>query len=131
LPGMFVRGRVAQGVAEQAISVPPQAVQRNPDGSAYVYVVDQNNTAQIRPIQAGAMMSDKWVVSSGLQAGDRVILNRFQQLRPGAPVKPVPVEQGAGAMPGNGATPGASAPGASAPGAAPAAGEASAAQQTQ
>lgn len=117
LPGMFVRGRVAQGVADQAISVPPQAVQRNPDGSAYVLIVDQNNTAQIRPVQAGAMMADKWVISSGLQVGDRVILNRFQQVRPGSPVKPVPVDaQAAGAAAASGAAAGT--PGA-APGAAP------------
>jgi membrane fusion protein (multidrug efflux system) len=114
LPGMFVRGRVAQAVAEQAISVPPQAVQRNPDGSAYVLIVDQNNTAQIRPVQTGAMMTDKWVINSGLQEGDRVVLNRFQQVRPGSPVKPVPV--GAQAAAGTAAAGGATAPGAAAPG---------------
>jgi len=91
LPGMFVRGRVEQGVADRAISVPPQAVQRNPDGSAYVLIVDQNNTAQTRTVQTGPLMTDKWVINSGLQEGDRVILNRFQQIRSGSPVKPVPV----------------------------------------
>ncbi len=106
LPGMYVRGQIAQGVVDNVISVPIQAIQRNPDGSAYVYVVDENNTVQPRPIVAGAMMSDRWVVESGLQPGDRVVLNRFQQLRPGAPVQPVP----AGAAP---------APGAPAPSAAP------------
>ncbi len=100
LPGMFVRGRIAQGVAENAISVPPQAVQRSPDGGAYVLVVDDKDHAQTRPIVAGAMMANKWVVNSGLKAGDRVIINRFQQVRPGAPVKPVPVTAAAAAVEG-------------------------------
>lgn len=92
LPGMFVRGRITQGVAEHAMSVPPQAIQRQPDGSAYVYVIDGENQAQIRPVKTGAMMSDKWVVEDGLAPGDRVIINRFQQIRPGGVVKPVPVD---------------------------------------
>lgn len=139
LPGMFVRGRVEQGVAEQAISVPPQAVQRNPDGSAYVLIVDQNNNAQIRPVQAGAMMADKWVIGSGLQPGDRVILNRFQQVRPGSPVKPVPVDAQAagaaagtpGAAPGPDAAQGAAEPAGGAPAGAQANTDASSSQQAQ
>lgn len=89
LPGMFVRGRLTQGMADNVLSVPPQAVQRNPDGSAYVLVADADNVAQIRPVQTGTMMADKWVIDSGLEAGERVIINRFQQIRPGGPVKPV------------------------------------------
>lgn len=103
LPGMFVRGRLAQGKADNVLSVPPQAVQRNPDGSAYVLVADENSQAQIRPVQPGAMMADKWIIDSGLKAGERVIINRFQQVRPGAPVKPV--EAGASAPAANGASP--------------------------
>lgn len=102
LPGMYVRGRIEQGVVDNVITVPVQAVQRSPDGSAYVYVVGENDTVQTRPIVAGEMMPDRWVVESGLNEGDRVILDRFQQLRPGAPVKPVPAGAAPGAQPGQG-----------------------------
>lgn len=112
LPGMYVRGRISQGVAEHTLSVPPQAVQRNPDGSAFLYVVDEKGQAQPRVVQAGAMMVDKWIIESGLQAGDKVILNRFQQLRPGSAVKPV---EGGGQQPDGAGAPGAPAPADGAP----------------
>lgn len=105
LPGMYARGRIEQGTVANAISVPAQAVQRSPDGGAYVLVVNDQNVVESRPIEAGAMMPDRWVVRSGLQAGDRVMINRFQQVRPGATV--TPVEANASGAPANGA-PGAS-----------------------
>lgn len=101
LPGMYVRGRLTQGMVDNVLSVPPQAVQRNPDGSAYVLVADADNVVQIRPIQTGTMMADKWIVESGLNAGERVIINRFQQIRPGSPVRPAE----AGAPAANAAAP--------------------------
>ncbi|MCK9512905.1 MAG: efflux RND transporter periplasmic adaptor subunit [Pigmentiphaga sp.] len=88
LPGMYARGRIIQGTAENVITVPAQAVQRTPEGTAYVLVVGDDNTVVNRPITAGAMMPTKWIVESGLQAGDRVLINRFQQVRPGSKVQP-------------------------------------------
>lgn len=102
LPGMYARGRLIQGVQENAIQVPTQAVQRNPDGSAYVYVVDEKNQVQPRPITPGPMQSTTWIVDRGLNPGDRVVVDRFQQIRPGATVNPVdpnaapPAKGGAG-----------------------------------
>lgn len=111
LPGMYVRGRITQGQAENAISVPAQAVQRSPDGSAYVLVVNDQNAVEARPIEAGAMMPDRWIVKSGLQAGDRVLINRFQQVRPGSRVTPTDVNAAgaAPAQPGQAAQPAAAA----------------------
>ncbi len=124
LPGMYARGRIEQGTVANSISVPAQAVQRSPDGGAYVLVVNEKNVVESRPIEAGAMMPDRWVVRSGLQAGDRVMVNRFQQVRPGATVTPNEVGSGGGQPAGAASAAG----GKPAAGAAPAAGNGSSAE---
>ncbi|GAA5233467.1 efflux RND transporter periplasmic adaptor subunit [Verticiella sediminum] len=101
LPGMYVRGQVVQGVRKEALMVPSRAVQRQPGGSAYVLVIDENSTAQARPIQTGPMSGENWIVEKGLNPGDRVIVDRFQQVRPGAPVKPTAPAQPADAQAGD------------------------------
>ena len=90
LPGMFVRAVVEEGINEQAILVPQRGVTRNPKGDAMVMVVGAEEKAEIRPIKVSRTVGDSWLVSDGLKAGDRVILEGVQKARPGTTVKAVP-----------------------------------------
>jgi membrane fusion protein, multidrug efflux system len=90
LPGMFVRARLVQAIAQNAILVPQQAVSRDPRGNATVYVVGPDNKAALRAITADRTVGDKWLVTAGLAAGDRVITEGLDRIKPGAPVRPVP-----------------------------------------
>lgn len=90
LPGMFVRAIMEEGVNEQAILVPQRGVSRNPDGSAMVMVVGGEEKVEPRVIKVVRTVGDNWLVSEGLKAGDRVILEGLQKARPGTPVKVVP-----------------------------------------
>jgi membrane fusion protein (multidrug efflux system) len=90
LPGMFVRAQVKEGVNEQAILIPQQAVLRDPKGNPYVLVVDAGGTAQPRPLALDRAIGDKWLITSGLAPGDRVIIEGIQRVRPGVPVKETP-----------------------------------------
>jgi membrane fusion protein (multidrug efflux system) len=87
LPGMYVRARLTQGVNRDAILVPHAAVSRTPRGEAQVMVVNAGNTVEARIVKAEQSVGDKWVVTSGLAAGDRVIVEGLQKVKPGAPVQ--------------------------------------------
>lgn len=88
LPGMYIRARVEQAVNESALAVPQRAVMQTPAGAA-VMVVDAENKVVSRPIKTGSSHDNSWIVESGLQAGDRVIVEGLQKVQPGAVVKPV------------------------------------------
>jgi len=90
LPGMFARGRLEQAVDRAALTVPQRAVMRGPDGSATVLVVNAENKVESRVIRAETTRGDQWIVSGGLQPGERVIVEGLQKARPGAVVTPVP-----------------------------------------
>lgn len=107
LPGMYVRVRVEQGVRPGTITVPQQAVMRTVDGSM-VMTVDGEGKVAPRPVKTDGAYGQKWIVSSGLKAGDTVIVEGLQKVKPGAPVKALPW------------TPPGAAPAAAAPEAAPA-----------
>lgn len=89
LPGMYVRARIEQGVKEHAISIPQQALQRDP-GGASVMVVSEDGKVEVRAVKVHSTHGNAWVISSGLKAGERVIVEGFQKVQPGAPVSPVP-----------------------------------------
>ncbi len=88
LPGMYVRARLEQGVQNDAILVPHAAVSRNPRGQAEVMLVNGENKVEARIVKAERSVGDKWVVSEGLAAGDRVIVEGLQRARPGTAVEP-------------------------------------------
>jgi membrane fusion protein (multidrug efflux system) len=90
LPGMFVRAILEEGVNEHAILVPQRGVTRNPAGNAMVMVVGSEEKVEPRVIKVLRTVGDNWLVSEGLKAGDRVILEGLQKARPGTPVKAVP-----------------------------------------
>lgn len=83
LPGMFVRAKVSFGVEAGAILIPQQAVQRNPSLGAFVLVVDKTDTVVARAVVAGRIIEGRHVISSGLQVGDRVVVEGHDKLQPG------------------------------------------------
>lgn len=89
LPGMYVRARLEQAVNEQAITVPQQAVIRS-NGGASVLVVGQDGKVAERIVKTGSAQGNAWIISEGLKAGDRVIVEGLQKVKPGAKVKSVP-----------------------------------------
>lgn len=89
LPGMYVRAQVQSGVQGQAILAPQAAVQRDPKGNATAMVVDKDGRAEVRQLQTGPVINGRWLVTSGLNAGDHLIVDGMQRLRAGAPVQAV------------------------------------------
>ena len=87
LPGMYVRAIIEEGVNDQAILVPQQGVTRNGKGDPTALVVDGSDNVELRVLKLERSIGDKWLVSGGLKAGDRVILEGLQKVRPGSPVK--------------------------------------------
>jgi membrane fusion protein (multidrug efflux system) len=87
LPGMYVRARLTQGVNRDAVLVPHAALSRNPRGEAQVMVVDAESKVAARIVRADQSVGDKWVVASGLSAGERVIVEGLQKVKPGAQVQ--------------------------------------------
>lgn len=94
LPGMFVRVMAPQAVVPNAILAPQQGVTRDPKGDATALVVTADNTVELRTITAERAIGDKWLITAGLKAGDRLIVEGTDKVRTGQPVKPVLVETG-------------------------------------
>jgi len=92
LPGMFVKTVFEQAVQPNAFLVPQQGVQRDFDGSAYVYVVGKDNKAARRKVSAERTLGTNWVVTSGLQAGDRIIVQGLANVKQDTAVRPVPAD---------------------------------------
>jgi membrane fusion protein (multidrug efflux system) len=108
LPGMYVRVRLEQAKATNAMLLPQQAVTRTPQGDTVMVVAPDGQVAP-RTLKIGGSQAGKWVVLEGLKPGEKVIVDGFQKLRPGQPVKPVPWGASAGPA-GPGAAPAAAAP---------------------
>jgi membrane fusion protein (multidrug efflux system) len=90
LPGQYVRVRLAQAELPAGFLLPQQAVTRTSQGDT-VLVVGEGNKPLPRPVKVGSSQNGMWVISDGLKAGDRVIVDGFQKMFvPGAPVNPVP-----------------------------------------
>jgi membrane fusion protein (multidrug efflux system) len=87
LPGMYVRAVIEEGVLDQALLVPQQAVSRDGAGKPLAYVVDAAGKLEQRSLVTDRAIGDQWLVSSGLKAGDRLVLSGQQKARPGAPVE--------------------------------------------
>lgn len=89
LPGMYVRAQVQSGVQAQALLVPQAAVSRDAKGNATAMVVSKDGKAEPRQLQTSAVVNGQWLVTAGLAAGDQLIVDGLQRLRPGAPVQAV------------------------------------------
>jgi len=107
LPGMYVRVRLEQAETPTGIVVPQQAVQRGSTGDT-VMVVDAEGKVTPRPVKVGAAQGGSWVILDGVKAGEMVMVDGFQKLRGGAPVKPVPWHPAGASSAASGAAPAAS-----------------------
>ncbi|WP_305080498.1 efflux RND transporter periplasmic adaptor subunit [Microbulbifer guangxiensis] len=96
LPGMYVRAVIGRGVKENAVVVPQQAVMRDPKGNTNALVVNAENQVERRPVTVSQTIGDGWLVEEGLAAGDRVIVEGLQKVRPGVAVRAVESEEAAG-----------------------------------
>src|SRR5476649_827258 len=85
LPGMFVRAVIDSGVNEHAIAVPQQGITRNPKGEATALLLNRDGKVEQRSVVTGGTLGDQWLVTAGLVAGDRVIVEGLQKVKPGAP----------------------------------------------
>lgn len=105
LPGMFVRATLVEAVNENAVLIPQRGVTRTPKGDALVMIVGAEEKVEPRQITVVRTVGDSWLVSDGLKAGDRVILEGLQKARPGTPVKAVPFGSAPAAAPAGGPQP--------------------------
>ncbi|MDD4861983.1 MAG: efflux RND transporter periplasmic adaptor subunit [Smithellaceae bacterium] len=94
LPGMFIRAVVKEGINEKALLVPQQAGSRDPKGNPQTLIVDAENKVALRTLALDRAIGDQWLVASGLAAGERVIVEGMQKVKPGVSVKVVPFEAG-------------------------------------
>ena len=92
LPGMFVRAQIEEGVNEQAILVPQRGVTRNQQGQPTALVVGANSKVELRRLHTERTIGENWLVTSGLNAGDKVIIDGLQKVAPGAEVKTVALD---------------------------------------
>jgi membrane fusion protein (multidrug efflux system) len=90
LPGMFVRVRFPEAVAENVIRVPQRSVQAGPQGQ-FVMVVGADSKVMPRPVKTGGMAGGDFIIAEGLNGGEQVIVNGLQKARPGTAVNPVPL----------------------------------------
>jgi membrane fusion protein (multidrug efflux system) len=89
LPDMFVRAEIGEGVNDRSLLVPQQGVMRNAKGEPYVFLVDGEGKASRRMVAVVREIGNRWLIASGLAAGDRVVVEGIQALQmmaPGAPM---------------------------------------------
>lgn len=92
LPGMFVRARIVEGINQNAILVPQSLVSRNTRGEPVVLLVNAENIIEQRIIETERTVGDAWLVTGGLEVGERLLSNNLQKVRPGMPVQVVAAE---------------------------------------
>ncbi|MDN3713660.1 efflux RND transporter periplasmic adaptor subunit [Paracoccus cavernae] len=90
LPGLYVRISIEQAIAEAALAIPQMAVQRDGEGNAFVYIVGAENKAERRTVTLGPTLGPRWIVLSGLAAGEQVVVEGAQKLYPEAAMAPEP-----------------------------------------
>jgi membrane fusion protein (multidrug efflux system) len=92
-PGQLVKIRLKGYIRTDAILIPQRAVQQGPKGS-FVYVIDNNDKAELRPIHASAWHGNEWLIESGLRPGEKVIVEGFYRIQPGTQVNAVQYQSG-------------------------------------
>ncbi|MBN1276568.1 MAG: efflux RND transporter periplasmic adaptor subunit [Deltaproteobacteria bacterium] len=93
LPSMFVRAVIKEGIKEQAVLVPQQGVIRDRKGDPYALIVDNSGKVAQRTLTLDRIIGENWLVSSGLDKGDRLIVEGIQKIRPGMPVRIAPFKE--------------------------------------
>jgi len=100
LPGMFVHEQIEEGRRNDALLVPQLAITHNQKGEPTALVVGPDDKVELRTLTTERAIGDKWLVTSGLKAGERVIVEGIQFAKPGAQVKPEEVSAAAAPAPG-------------------------------
>ncbi|MBM7454791.1 membrane fusion protein (multidrug efflux system) [Oceanisphaera litoralis] len=93
LPGMYLRAQLGQGERDHALLVPQQGIARDPKGNTSALVVNADNQVEQRSVVVSRTLGDQWLLESGLVAGDKVIIEGLQKVRPGAEVRVVEAER--------------------------------------
>jgi membrane fusion protein (multidrug efflux system) len=91
LPGMFLRVATPQSLVPNAIMAPQQGITRNAKGDAVALVLDADDKVEQRTVVTGDAIGDKWLVTAGLKAGDRLIVEGTNKVKSGMVVKPVAI----------------------------------------
>lgn len=92
--GMYVTALVDEGSRQNVLLVPQEGVTHNARGKATALILDKDDVVQLREIEASKAIGDQWVVTSGLQAGDRVIVSGLQRIRPGIKARAISSSRG-------------------------------------
>jgi len=90
LPGMYVRAQLLEGTNDKAILIPQASVSHDSKGNPVAMVVGATGKVEPRVLKTPRTIGNQWLVSSGLNVGDKLIVDGLQKIRPGAPVKAVP-----------------------------------------
>ncbi|MDO7245568.1 multidrug efflux RND transporter periplasmic adaptor subunit AdeD [Acinetobacter pittii] len=91
LPGLYVRAELGTGTRPNSVLIPQGALFRDAEGNALVWVVGKDNKAEQRKITLGDAIDNRWLVTSGLKAGDQVIVDGLQGLSAGMTIEPTPM----------------------------------------
>lgn len=94
LPGMYVRARLIDGVRQNAILAPQRGISRNERGEPTALVVNRENKVEQRIVVTDRALGDRWVITSGLKPGDRLIVDGLLKAKPGGSVTPKPAASG-------------------------------------
>lgn len=92
MPGMFVQAQLPTGLAPEALLVPQRSVTRDLTGRPSVMVIKSDGTVEKRIVELGRAIGVNWLLDSGLQAGEQVVVDGFQRIKPGDKVKAVPID---------------------------------------
>jgi membrane fusion protein (multidrug efflux system) len=92
LPGMYVRATIDSAVKSAAVLAPQRGISRNAKGEATAMVVNKEGVAELRLVNASRTVGDQWLIEAGLNAGEQLIVEGLQKIRPGSPVKAVPFQ---------------------------------------
>jgi len=87
LPGMYVRASLEEGVRENGILVPQKGIVRDATGAPSAFVLNAENKVEKRSVKTARAMGDQWLIAEGLQAGDRMVVEGIQKIRPGQEVE--------------------------------------------
>jgi membrane fusion protein (multidrug efflux system) len=105
LPGMYVRARLATGLVPDALLVPQQALKRELSGKASVMVVNADQKVERRPVELAEAVGQRWRVTHGLKAGETLVVDGFQRIKPGDTVKTVEASKAVSGEVGAASTP--------------------------
>lgn len=101
LPGMFVRTTVNEAIDEHAILVPQQGIYHNANGSAYAYIINDNNFIEKRSVETINAVDNNWLIASGLAVNDKLLVEGTVKVRPGSEVKPIEITLSTSSEPTN------------------------------